>query len=71
MNALTARLDLNDLGVPRGGTVAVTGAAVQLAKVETDQSEACSGGSRGVMSGEDGSGHDFDLMEADLSSRKA
>jgi len=41
MNALTARLALDDLGVPRGGMVAVTGAAgalggfaVQLAKAD-------------------------------------
>jgi NADPH:quinone reductase len=41
MNALTARLALDDLGIPRGGTVAVTGAAgafggyaVQLAKAD-------------------------------------
>jgi NADPH:quinone reductase-like Zn-dependent oxidoreductase len=41
MNALTARLALDDLGIPEGGTVAVTGAAgafggyaVQLAKAD-------------------------------------
>lgn len=41
MNALTARLALDDLGIPRGGTVAVTGAAgalggfsIQLAKAD-------------------------------------
>jgi NADPH:quinone reductase len=41
MNALTARLALDDLGIPKGGTVAVTGAAgafggyaVQLAKAD-------------------------------------
>jgi NADPH:quinone reductase-like Zn-dependent oxidoreductase len=41
MNALTARLALDDLGIPRGGTVAVTGAAgafggyaVELAKAD-------------------------------------
>ena len=41
MNALTARLALDELGIPRGGTVAVTGAAgalggfsIQLAKAD-------------------------------------